>query len=338
MVVNTAAALPTVLLIPYLALLFTEPLRFILYRRRKYGVVYNSLTKQPIDLAIVRLYSNKTNKLVTTKVTDTKGRYSFVAEPGEYYIKIQHKDYIFPSDILGQRIRDLDYADLYYGASITITNVEPAINLNIPLDPNFKVETDKKVLTKFRWRKIQQGLSYLGPIAAGLAVIIIPNWWVVGFFAAHLVLFFLFRRLALVYAPKSYGVTTDAHSRKALENTVVRLFDIKYNKLLATQVTNQSGKYNFLVGPNIYYLTASRPTHETYQSEHLDYTTQKEAVIDRDITLHPRKSNGQSAVGSATATPPPPPSVPAASTEVKSISDITPPSSEVPPQSPTVNG
>ncbi len=57
---------------------------FGLKRRRKpWGVVYDSITKRPVDLAVVRLIDQKTKKLVETGVTDAQGRFSFLATPGD---------------------------------------------------------------------------------------------------------------------------------------------------------------------------------------------------------------------------------------------------------------
>jgi hypothetical protein len=47
----------------------------------------------------------------------------------------------------------------------------------------------------------------------------------------------------------------------------VRIFSLPYNKLLETRVADRHGRYNFLVGQNLYFLTASRSGYwktETY--------------------------------------------------------------------------
>ncbi|MFA6534142.1 MAG: DUF4215 domain-containing protein, partial [Patescibacteria group bacterium] len=284
-VANTVAALPTLGFLPYLQYIFTEPFRFLFYRRRKYGVIYNSLTKQPVDLAVVRLYNAETNQLTATKVTDSKGRYAFVTEPGQYYLKVQKENFIFPSDVLGERIRDHDYADLYYGAPVVLTSKEDAVNLNVPIDPNMVITPDKKILHANRLKKLRKVLAYFGPLLAFVSWIVSPTMVITAILIGHVVLFTLFRRLAGHWRPKSFGVIFDQKTKSAVKNAIVRLFDVEYNKLLATQVANSAGKYSFLVGPNNYYLTVASEGYQTYKSGPLDFSKGKEAVVDKDVGL-----------------------------------------------------
>jgi len=280
--VNAFSVLPFFGLLPYI---FTEPFRYLLYRRRKYGVVYNSLTKQPVDLAIVRLYDAKTNRIVSSQVSDFKGRYSLVVNPGNYYIKIQKNDYAFPTGILREETSDHDYMDLYHGNPFILSQEENVINFNIPLDPDFKVEPDRKIINEYYWRLFKRSFVFVGPIFAVVSLIIAPSVLLGVILVAHILLFSLFRRLAITYRPKSFGRVSDVVTDASLAHAIIRIFDSKYNKLLATQVANSNGKYNFLVGPNVYYLTASKLAYEPYKSEFLDYTEAQEAVIDKDVAM-----------------------------------------------------
>ena len=47
-------------------------------KRAKWGVVYNALTKLPVDLAVVRLVDVKTGRVIRSRVTDSEGRYAFL--------------------------------------------------------------------------------------------------------------------------------------------------------------------------------------------------------------------------------------------------------------------
>ncbi|MFA5358777.1 MAG: right-handed parallel beta-helix repeat-containing protein [Patescibacteria group bacterium] len=282
---NALAALPSLSLIPNLALIFTEPFRLLFFRKRKYGVIYNSLSKKPIDLAIVRLYDNVTNKLVATAVTDSHGRYSFLADPGEYYIKVQSPNYVFPSSTLGQKIKDHDYADLYYGAPVRTTDQSSSLTLNIPLDPNIPTKTDKEVLRADMIKKFKAFIAHFGLILSFGSLIISPNKLVLLVVVFHILLFIFFRRIATTHKPKSYGVIFDQDTKKAINKTILRIFDNQYNKLLATAVANSKGQYNFLVGPNVYYLTANHPSYQPFKSDVLDFGNAKEAVVDKDIRM-----------------------------------------------------
>ena len=60
----------------------------------------------------------------------------------------------------------------------------------------------------------------------------------------------------------------------------------KYNKLLETQITDSKGRYGFLVGNNIFYLTASKPEYETLKTKPMDLTeVEVGAVVAKDLEL-----------------------------------------------------
>lgn len=73
-----------------------------IYKLRKtkpYGITKDREENKLIDRVIVRLFSEK-NKLVSTQVSDTRGRYSFLANPGNYKItaiKTSYEQYEKPS-------------------------------------------------------------------------------------------------------------------------------------------------------------------------------------------------------------------------------------------------
>ena len=137
-------------LLQLLKYLFTQPLLLLSRKRKEWGTVYDSKTKEPIGLAIIRLYQivknpisgNEEKKLIQTKVTGPDGRYIFyLKESGIYQIQVIHSDYIFPSKILSGKETDGVYLDLYTGNRFEIKNEEKekrtekkVINFNIPLD------------------------------------------------------------------------------------------------------------------------------------------------------------------------------------------------------------
>ncbi len=65
-------------------------------KRKKWGVVYDSASKQPLDPVYVVL-KDKNGKEIDTKITDMYGRFSFLILPGEYYIEANKTHYKFPS-------------------------------------------------------------------------------------------------------------------------------------------------------------------------------------------------------------------------------------------------
>lgn len=100
----------------------------ILIHRRSlpWGKVFDSQSKKPIELALVRLHDAKTDKILESKVTDNEGRFGFILTEGEYYISVSKEDYIFPT-----RSR----LEGYRGEKFKVKSTEEgAIELNIPMD------------------------------------------------------------------------------------------------------------------------------------------------------------------------------------------------------------
>ncbi|MDD4606889.1 MAG: hypothetical protein PHS07_00910 [Patescibacteria group bacterium] len=135
-----ATAVPfTQYLLQILKLIFTEPAFFLARKRKYWGTVYDSLTKQPVALATIGLYSAENHKLLSTKVTGADGRYYFLIQPLEkYYIKINTRDYQFPSQILQNEFKDGIYENIYHGEEITSKEG----------DPNVKYETTELIEEK----------------------------------------------------------------------------------------------------------------------------------------------------------------------------------------------
>lgn len=63
-----------------------------LRKTRPYGLTKDHMTSEFVDNAILRLFNHE-NKLVSTQVSDGKGRFSFLTNPGEYYMTAIKSDY-----------------------------------------------------------------------------------------------------------------------------------------------------------------------------------------------------------------------------------------------------
>lgn len=276
-------------LLPFLQLLFTQPILLLFPKRRKgWGVVYHSLSKMPVDLAIVRLYEKVTNRLVQTRVTDKEGRFAFFVQPGQYYIKVIKPSFSFPTGFLKDKKEDEKYFDLYHGEEITVTEKNTLITPNIPLDPAGEATTkpDKRIVLAYYGRKVQNVIAPLGIFAAAISVLISPKIWMVAILVGHCLLYALFRRLARSKKPKSWGIVYENQTKKPVGLTVARIFETEYNKLLETQVTDGRGRYSFLVGSNAYYVTFSKPGFTPKRTDTIDLRGAKEgAAVGLDVGL-----------------------------------------------------
>lgn len=61
------------------------------------GLVFDSRTMKPIELATVRIFRAHDNKLLETRITAKDGRYGLMPEPGTYYLDVVAQGYSFPS-------------------------------------------------------------------------------------------------------------------------------------------------------------------------------------------------------------------------------------------------
>ena len=230
-----AAGVPNTLL--YFQFLFTQP--FILLNRKKksWGVVFDSFTKEPVDLGIVRLIDVEKNKLIKTMVTGRKGRYLFLPIPGKYKMDVKKQGFAFPSELLKKDV----YAD-YFGESIEIKTEEEIIDHRIPLDPD---ETKKSKFNFFinKWKnKLTVLIAFLAPVLSIITFVLIPVWWVFLLVLLHLAILLFFIRLGFKKKNKPFGKVV-AEDGNNLSGVTVTLYDKKYGKLLHHYITDIFGRY-----------------------------------------------------------------------------------------------
>ena len=285
--VNAVSGISFLNFFSYLRYLFSQPLALIGRRRRtKWGTVYNALTKQPIDLAIVRIYRKSDNRLVQSRVTDKLGRFTIMAEPGDYYVSVTKPQYVFPTQYLKDKVEDVKYLDLYHGETIKVTESRANITVNIPLDPTEDARPVRKIILLHYLRKVQYAAAFLAVPLATISLILSPGWLTVSLLLFHILLYVLFRRLGYQKPPKSWGIIYDSENKTPLARAITRIYDKKYNKLLETRITDSKGRYTFLVNNNIYYVTTEKPGYNTYKSEDIDLISkEREAIVDLDIGL-----------------------------------------------------
>ncbi len=229
-------------------------------RARPWGVVYDSITKQPIDPVYVTLKNIQTGK-TQSAITDIDGRYGFLAEPGIYAVVASKTNYAFPSQKLAGKVKDELYDNLYFGGQIEIKKEGGVIIKNIPLDPlkfdwNEFAKKDK-VLMKFysRWdlslRRISDAFFIVGFIVAIVVFFVAPypyNTIVLGLY-----LFLLLLRV-LGIKPKPLGYVTDAATGLPLSFAIIRVMLPDSNIEISHRVTDKYGRYYCLIPKGSYYV------------------------------------------------------------------------------------
>lgn len=114
---------------------FDSLFKFFSLRNSKkfWGIIYDSVTKQPLDPVIVKLlYLNGDE--IETCITDMEGRYGFLARPGKFKIFARKTNYSFPSKYVSGN-SDGIYQNLYHGEFFVLSDESEVVGPNIPMDP-----------------------------------------------------------------------------------------------------------------------------------------------------------------------------------------------------------
>lgn len=307
-------------LIQYLLQFALSPMSFFSRGRvKRWGVVYDSLSKEPLDLVLLRLVDAKTNKIISTKVTGADGKYFFLVESNhEYRLEIQKSQYLFPSKYLKNLTQDEVFSDLYFGQSFKTGREENYLTKNIPLDllpgqaymgaqttrpvktvisslEDFSKQTleqlhqeNEKILRHDLYRKISQRLAYFGPFLSLGSYLISPSNFTFILFIVNIIILIVFRRLGEARSKIPTGKVFDKESKRELNRAVVRLFDPKFGRLISTHITDRAGRYGFLAKSQEYLLTCDKEKY-LLPEKYLKVKS-KEGYINQNVALAKKTS------------------------------------------------
>ncbi len=227
-------------------------------RKRPWGTVYDSVTKQPIDPAYVTL-KNIDGSNTNTSITDLDGRYGFLVPAGRYILIANKTNYLFPSQKLSGKTEDTLYSNLYFGEELNIQNTGALISKNIPLDP-----------LKFDWNEFIKGKKKLMKFYSRREKIvrIITDWiFRIGFIVSlislflvtapyNIVIFILYLLLLLL---RKFGLKQKVHGSLLEKNgdplsfAIIRIFSADLNVEITNKVADRIGQYYCLVSNGKYY-------------------------------------------------------------------------------------
>jgi hypothetical protein len=269
----------------YLLFFITQPLLLIKRRKRKaWGTVYNSLSRLPEDLVIVRLKDAATDRIVASEVTDKAGRFSFLVNAGQYRLEVAKAGFAFPSQIVKSK-EDGQFADVYRGESLKVGVKGGVLMPNIPVDPAHKPDSDASLVKRDYWHKIQAWVALSGPALGTISFIIKPSWLVGVMLALGILVYLFFRRFTVVKAPKNLGLLREAQSKAKVPGAVMRVFAMPYDKMVDFKVTDGRGRYNFVVGNSKFYLTATKQGYAQQKTALMDFSKTTEPQIIADDLL-----------------------------------------------------
>ena len=256
-------------------------------RSLPWGVIYDSVTKQPLDPAYVVL-KNVQGKEISSAITDLDGRFGFLAEPGVYQMQVRKTNYNFPSQKLAGKLGDELYRDLYFGENIIIKTSGEIIVKNIPLDPikfdwNEFVKKDKNLMKFYsKWdrilSKIYDFFFIIGFITAILAYSFAPY----PYNTIIIILYVLFLLLRIIEPrPKTYGYIVDKMTGIPLSFPIIRVLTSDSNKEILSKSADRYGKYYCLVPPGKYYVKIEKKNDDGSYS--LVYTSPAINVLKKGI-------------------------------------------------------
>jgi len=233
-------------------------------RRRPWGAVYDTMTKQPLDPVYLELV-NKDGFVVARTSTDIYGRYSFKVTPGHYMLRPRKTGYVFPSLVLAHTDRDEVYKDLYFGNYFEIEHQSEMMNKNIPMDRQ-KIDwkefmnQDQKILTWLARRDqlISQAshiLFIIGFAVAIIALLLAPRVYTIIVFLLYVFMYALRRSGP---NPSKLGRVIDQATKAPLSFAIVRVFSVKLGNEVVRKATNKFGQFFCPVPDGDYYLSFDR--------------------------------------------------------------------------------
>lgn len=230
---------------------------FIRQRRRdRFGVVINSLSKIPVDLAIVRL-AGQDGRVTKTTVTDQNGKFYLFAKPGEYKLSVTKPGFEFPSQF-SVAPSDAFASIVHNEPHVNVTQQSPVLQYTLPADPQVQEPNVAHEKRKRIGRAAGSFVAALSPLAGIGTAVASPKWWVILFAALNIGLFFAFRYFAARLKPRAFGIVRD-NAGKPCADAIVRVSETQYNKLVATAVTDGAGRYGAMVGRGTYAVKYEKP-------------------------------------------------------------------------------
>lgn len=260
-------------------------------KNKPWGVVYDAVTKQPLDPVYVTLF-DEMNSEVGSTITDIDGRYGFFVSRGRYRVVPGKTHYSFPSSLMAGKDKDELYNDIYHGEIFEITSDESIITKNIPMDPvgfdwNEYAKSQKNLnLFYSRMDKFlavfSDVLFVLGFAISIIATTVSPVLYNIIIMSLYVVMLFL---KETVLRPKPQGRII--FGGEPLAFAIVKVYDANTGMMIGKKPTNKNGAFYLLVGKGTYYLTIDKKLDDgTYQEVHKTTSFEaKTGYIDQKISF-----------------------------------------------------
>ncbi len=242
-------------------------------RRRPWGTVYDSVTKQPLDPAYVTLRTVD-GKEITSSLTDLDGRYGFIVPaPGVYALVATKTNYKFPSQKLVGYDHDELYRDLYFGEYINVITPGEIIIRNIPMDPekfdwNEFAKKDQNLMKFYKSKnkllfRIADIFFGFGFTVSTIATLTAPKVYNVVIFALYVGVFLL-KKYGISARP--FGGIVEKATGNPISFGIIRISSVSTSVEIMHRITDATGKYYCLLPNGQYFVRIDKKLPDgTYQ-------------------------------------------------------------------------
>ena len=255
-----------------------DTLRYLLFlslrhkKRNPWGQLVNEWTDQPVQGAAVAIIESQFQKIKESQLTDSGGRFGFLVAPGNYYLRIQKSGFVPKMTevfSVGQNPEQLN---------LKITLLQSGASIP-PLKQKF-IKLVQGVNNFFY--AINPYLLFFGTLISLFIFLTVPA----KFNLIVLIIYLFMDLLKLILTMrtlKSFGLVIDKESKAPLALSVVRLFNVEKNWLMGTRVTDERGRFNFLLLPGSYYLTCTKDTYSEIKTQPIEF--KESGIITRTLEL-----------------------------------------------------
>lgn len=256
--------------------------------KRTWGVVYDSVTKFPIDPAIVTV-NDRLGKVMATAITDLDGRFGVILPPGEFRLKVEKTNYTFPSMRLLGKATDGYFSDLYFGTWFNVTSFERSVAFAVPMDPQ-KRDWNQEEKSRLRiTANDRDEFRMTGKIYFFFTGIILLSKYLVykQDLIEKLLIIYLFIFLAVAifraFMPRNlyHSVVIDEKNNEPLAFAKIKIFNEQTKRQVSVKTTSINGQFVCLIPNGKYFVTIEK------RNENAQYTLVKTSepfeVIDRSI-------------------------------------------------------
>ncbi len=229
-----------------------------------WGMVYDSVTKQPLDPAIIKL-SYVDEKGAQTCVTDMEGRYGFLAVPGKFKILASKANYTFPSRLVSGDTDGI-FTNLYHGEFFELREDSEVIAPNIPMDPaefdwNQQAKQAKVLKYPYRTLLIKRVVAILFWFVFALAALMEFKYMGLNYWLwALLGIYFIILACALFAPPlRLWGMILDGAGQPVAGAQLALYSPLLASVVLGKATSYDDGKFLLRTNPGDYILKVMLP-------------------------------------------------------------------------------